>query len=84
MAATTSTRTEDIRALIRAHKRWDALFAVCGILALMVATLTLVALFVDMAVTGIPRLTGDFFVSFPSRRWLDLRHSPWNGKPTAA
>jgi phosphate transport system permease protein len=68
MAASVSTRTDQLRTLIRAHKRWDALFAVCGILALTLATLTLVALFVDMAVVGIPRLTGDFFVNFPSRR----------------
>ena len=30
--------------------------------------LTLAALFTNMAVDGIPRLTGDFFTSFPSRR----------------
>ncbi len=57
-----------LRALIRKHKRWDMLFGLLGLLALSVGILTLVALFVDMAVSGVPRLTGDFFTSFPSRR----------------
>jgi len=57
-----------IRALIASRKRWDAAFAVLGFLALMVGVLTFVALFVDMAVKGLPRLSYEFFVSFPSRR----------------
>lgn len=44
------------------------MFAALGILALMIGVLTFSALFVDMAVTGIPRLDADFFTSFPSRR----------------
>jgi phosphate transport system permease protein len=59
---------ESIRALIASHKRWDAVFGVCGLLALMVGVLTFAALFVDMAVDGLPRLSWDFFTSFPSRR----------------
>jgi phosphate transport system permease protein len=58
----------ELRAIIRAHKRWDALFGLVGLLAMMVGVLTLAALFFNMAVDGIPRLTGDFFMSFPSRR----------------
>jgi phosphate transport system permease protein len=61
-------RTQGLRALIRRHKRWDALFGVVGVLALMIGILTLAALFAGMAIDGIPRLTGDFFTSFPSRR----------------
>ena len=57
-----------IRALINRAKRWDAFFGVLGILALMVGVLTFTALFVDMAISGAPRLTGDFFMNFPSRR----------------
>lgn len=68
MAATDSSRTLSLRALIRKHKRWDALFGVVGLLAMMVGVLTLAALFAGMAIDGIPRLTGDFFTSFPSRR----------------
>ena len=61
-------RKSDLRAIIRAHKRWDALFGMLGLLAMMVGVLTLAALFANMAIDGIPRLTGDFFTSFPSRR----------------
>ena len=57
-----------IRAMITRHRRWDALFALCGILALMFGILTVMVLFVDMAVAGIPRLDLDFFTNFPSRR----------------
>lgn len=57
-----------LRALIAAHKRWDLIFAVCGVLALMVGVLTFAALFADMAIGGLPRLSGDFFLNFPSRR----------------
>lgn len=57
-----------IRNIITRAKRWDAFFGVLGILALMVGVLTFVALFVDMAVQGIPRLDAEFFTNFPSRR----------------
>jgi phosphate transport system permease protein len=57
-----------IRALIAKAKRWDAFFGLLGILSLMVGVLTFSALFVDMAIQGIPRLSADFFTSFPSRR----------------
>ena len=36
--------------------------------AMSLGILTLVALFVDMAIDGFPRLTSEFFTSFPSRR----------------
>jgi phosphate transport system permease protein len=68
MSAAASSRTQTLRAIIRSHKRWDAVFGVLGLLAMMVGVLTLAALFTSMAVDGIPRLTGDFFTSFPSRR----------------
>jgi len=57
-----------IRALIASHKRWDMIFGLCGLVALMVGVLTFAALFVDMAIEGIPRLNLDFFSNFPSRR----------------
>ncbi len=57
-----------IRALIASHKRWDMIFGLCGLLALLVGVLTFAALFVDMAIDGIPRLNADFFTNFPSRR----------------
>ncbi|MEI7967510.1 MAG: phosphate ABC transporter permease PstA [Betaproteobacteria bacterium] len=58
----------EIRALIARHKRWDVVFALCGLLALMVGALTFVTLFVGMIVDGAPRLSLEFFSSFPSRR----------------
>ena len=54
--------------LIAARKRWDTVFAVVGVVALMIGVLTFLALFVEMAITGVPRLDLDFFTSFPSRR----------------
>jgi phosphate transport system permease protein len=57
-----------IRALIASRKRYDAVFALIGLLALMAGVLTFVALFADMAIKGLPRLDWDFFTSFPSRR----------------
>jgi phosphate transport system permease protein len=39
-----------------------------GVLALMIGVLTFAALFVDMAVDGLGRLSWDFFTNFPSRR----------------
>jgi len=58
----------EIRVLIRRHKRWDMVFGLCGLLALMIGVLTFVALFADMAVDGVPRLGWDFLTSFPSRK----------------
>ena len=68
MAAATKNRTEEIRAIVAIHKRKDLIFGLIGLAAIALAILTLVALFVDMAIAGIPRLTGEFFTNFPSRR----------------
>lgn len=57
-----------VRAVIARGKRWDLIFGVCGVLALMVGLLTFLTLFIEMAVTGVPRLNLEFFTSFPSRR----------------
>ena len=58
----------ELRRLIARHKRRDVAFAAIGLACLMVGVLTLVALFVDMAIDGVPRLGTEFFTSFPSRR----------------
>jgi phosphate transport system permease protein len=57
-----------IRSLIAQHKRWDAVFALFGLLCLMIGVLTFVALFTEMAVNGASRLDLDFFTQYPSRR----------------
>ena len=44
------------------------MFAVVGVLALMIGALTFAALFVDMAIKGVPRIDWEFFTNFPSRR----------------
>jgi phosphate transport system permease protein len=63
-----SAKIRQIRALIAARKRWDVFFALIGIAALMVGLLTFAALFGQMVVEGAPRLSWDFFSSFPSRK----------------
>ena len=68
MVAATKNRTDEIRAIVAIHKRKDLIFGLIGLAAIALAILTLVALFVDMAIAGIPRLTGEFFTNFPSRR----------------
>lgn len=59
---------DEIRSLINRHKRRDIMFALCGLLALMVGVLTFAALFTGMIIDGAPRLTPEFFTNFPSRR----------------
>lgn len=56
-----------LRGLIGKHKRYDWLFGVLGILALMVGILTFTTLFVDMALQGMGRIDVNFLTSFPSR-----------------
>src|SRR5512134_3594670 len=63
-----SSDVHTIREIIAKHKRWDYIFGVVGVIALMIGVLTFTALFADMAIQGIPRLNPDFFTSFPSRR----------------
>ena len=53
---------------IQKRKRWDAIFALCGMVALMIGVLTFTALFVDMALDGFGRLSWEFFTNYPSRR----------------
>ncbi len=61
-------KTSALRAIIRKARRYDLLVSALGLLFLSIGILTLAALFVDMALTGIPRLTPEFFTNFPSRR----------------
>lgn len=49
------------------RKIYDFLFAVAGMLSLLFALITLLALVIDLAVTGVPRLSVDFLTNFPSR-----------------
>ncbi len=58
----------EVRAMIRRHKRNDSIFAVIGLLALMVGLLTLLTLFIDLVMDGYPRFTYELFSEYPSRR----------------
>jgi phosphate transport system permease protein len=59
---------QKIRDVIGRNKRWDAIFAIIGLLAILVAVITLLALIIQLAIQGAPRLSIEFFLSFPSRR----------------
>jgi phosphate transport system permease protein len=61
-------KLREIRAIIVRHKRWDLMFMAVGMFALMIAVLTFTVLFTQMIIDGMPRLSWDFFTSFPSRR----------------
>jgi phosphate transport system permease protein len=63
-----TARVREIRSVIARGKRWDLVFAIIGIVCLMIGLLTVAALFVDMAVKGLPRISLEFFTNFPSRR----------------
>ena len=60
-------RIAEIRGLIARHKRWDHIFAIAGLVCLMVGIMTLLALFAELLIEGFPRLRAGFFTSFPSR-----------------
>jgi phosphate transport system permease protein len=57
-----------LRELIQRHKRNDVIFGIVGLLCMMVGIVMLVVLFADLLIQGLPRLTPDFFMNFPSRR----------------
>ncbi len=61
-------RVDQIRGIISRRKRWDYIFAVIGLLSMLVGILTLLALFIQLFIDGMPRFNADFFTSFPSRR----------------
>jgi phosphate transport system permease protein len=63
-----NSRTDELRNIIRSHKRWDVIFGIVGLAAMSIGILTLIALFVEMIIDGYPRLTSEFFTNFPSRR----------------
>lgn len=65
---TQRSRSEELRAIIKSHKRWDLIFGIVGILSIALAIFTLVALFSQMVIDGAPRITAEFFTNFPSRR----------------
>ena len=59
---------QEIREIISRAKLWDRIFAIVGLLSMLVGVITLLALILDLAIDGVPRLSWQFFTSFPSRR----------------
>ena len=57
-----------IREMVQKHKRYDLIFAVVGVVCLLIGLVTLLALIVDMAIKGVPRIDWGFFSNFPSRK----------------
>jgi phosphate transport system permease protein len=63
----TSPRLTAIREMIARHKRWDVIFSVIGLIAMLLGVITLLALFIDLVLDGYGKLNYEFFTSFPSR-----------------
>ncbi|PPC95090.1 MAG: phosphate ABC transporter, permease protein PstA [Methylotenera sp.] len=59
---------QEVRAMIKRHKMHDTIFAIIGLLALMVGLIALLTLFIDLVVDGYQRFNPEFFTNFPSRR----------------
>ncbi len=58
----------EVRAMIKRHKANDYIFAVIGIIALMIGLLTLLTLFIDLIYDGSARFNLQFLSDYPSRR----------------
>mgnify|MGYP001400292936 CR=1 FL=1 len=63
----TAADSATLRAGIQRRRRWDLFFSVAGLLVMLVAVLTLVLLFLQLAIDGLPRLNAEFLTHFPSR-----------------
>jgi len=63
----TANKVAFIRAMIARHKRWDIIFSMIGLAAMLLGVITLLALFLDLVLDGYGRLNYEFFTSFPSR-----------------
>lgn len=57
-----------IRANINRRQLANGIFAIVGLLTILVAVLILLALTIQMVIQGAPRLSMQFFLSFPSRK----------------
>jgi len=69
MAADNEQHIQELRSLIKKHKIWDKVFAIVGLLSMLIGVTTLIVLFANLAMDGMPRLlSADFYTSFPSRR----------------
>ena len=67
-AASVLKNLDVVRAMIKRHKLNDYIFSLIGLLALMLALLTLLILFTDLVMDGHERFNLKFLSDFPSRR----------------
>jgi phosphate transport system permease protein len=67
-SASADADLQAMRATIAQSKFWDKAFTVLGLLSMAVGLVTLATLIFDLFSHGLPRLSWDFFTSFPSRR----------------
>jgi len=58
----------DEQALVAKANRQDLRFAIVGFVVLLTAMITLLALVFDFMVDGVPRISTDFLLNYPSRR----------------
>jgi phosphate transport system permease protein len=66
--AVTNTQSDPGSARRRSRRRREKVFVVLGLASTLVGLITLAALLGDLIIVGAPRLSWDFFTSFPSRR----------------
>jgi phosphate transport system permease protein len=62
------TERIDEKLLVRRAKRQDLRFAVLGFVVLALAMITLLALIADFMIDGVPRISADFLLNYPSRK----------------
>ncbi|PZV13578.1 MAG: phosphate ABC transporter permease PtsA [Pseudanabaena sp.] len=55
---------QKLKANISRRKLWDYIFIIVAILSLLVSILTLIALILQLSITGIPRINWEFLTSF--------------------
>ena len=53
---------------LHARRRRETIFIVAGLASTLVGLITLALLLIDLGAAGLPRLSWEFFTSFPSRR----------------
>lgn len=61
-------REAEYSRLVRRQRRIDTLFAICGLLVLIISMGMLATLLVDLFVDGFARIDGEFLTEYPSRR----------------
>lgn len=58
---------QTLQTIVDRNKLFNSIFAIAGLLAILVGILTLLALVLQLVIQGIPRLNVPFFTSFPGR-----------------